>query len=324
MSTHDYTPKEVAKRLKESMRNEGIRQADLAKELGISASTLSGHLDGKKYISPEVASVLADRHGYNIEFLVAGRGRLFGSQERDAVLRMEESVCEDLKEFGYGPSEVCVGDLADGIGRDYFEIETTSPEGVSETGCVYNLVYEPQAQPGMRIRLVMFDSVADMRYEKPFGQLQLPDALNFCDYLHFVLIEDRKMGRMGEMAYRFQNETKRRDDVNLISFRRASDGTIFVDLADELYDDKGMMDFVGRLMNQEAHLGTYAENRAKMQFLFACMSAVYSYHIDKSVDYEGLVGSVTSYMHEYEMGLMDRVSDMFRKNMPGFAEDRTE
>lgn len=76
-----YTPAEVAERVKRDLRARGPL-FEAAQQIGISATALSNHLNGKRYLTAKQARIFHNAFGYSVEFLVSGKGELMAEDAR--------------------------------------------------------------------------------------------------------------------------------------------------------------------------------------------------------------------------------------------------
>lgn len=289
MSIHEHTPGQVAKEVKDHFRHTLVKQTDVAEYLAITKSTLSGHLSGKKYISPEIAAKLAEKFDFNIDFLVAGKGKLLGNMELETILEMEEGLLKTLKKT-FNPRDGKAIDIEDLIGCTGRELPTyirATADGKTEEEPVCTLVVHKKRDKGERIGILYYNEL-DEEEEIPFSSLSQTEAINLRTAVEIGIIEDREMGKMGEIAYRFKGRTKRRDDVSLIGIKRTKDNLILIDIADEILEEKGMAEFVSRFASQELVMGVYPEYKAKYAILFGWLSILFSNNIGEKPDFEAM------------------------------------
>ena len=287
MSIHEHTPEQVAKEVKDHFHYARIKQTDVAEYLAITKSTLSGHLSGKKYISPEIAAKLAEKYHFNIDFLVAGKGKLFGNKELETIQAIEEELLKTLKKT-FNPRDgktIDIGELIECTGREVPTYMRSTADGKTEEEPAYTLVIHKKRDKGERIGLLYYDEL-DGEEEIPFSSLSLTEAISLNTAVEIGIIEDREMGKMGEIAYRFKDRTKRKDDVSLIGIKRTKDNLMLIDIADEILEDKGIVEFISRLASQELEMGVYPEYKAKYAILFGWLSILFSNNLVEKPDFE--------------------------------------
>lgn len=289
MSIHEHTPEQVAKEVKDHFRCARIKQTDVAEYLAITKSTLSGHLSGKKYISPEIAAKLAEEFDFNIDFLVAGKGKLFGNKELETIQEIEEGLLKTLKKaFNTRDGEaVDIEDLIECTGREVPTYMRATADGKTEEEPVCTLVVHKKRDKGERIGILYYNEL-DEAEETAFSSLSLTEAINLRTAVEIGIIEDREMGKMGEIAYRFKDRTKRRDDVSLIRIKRTKDNLMLIDIADDILEDKGMAEFISHFVSQEFEMGVYPEYKAKYALLFGWLSILFSNNLVKKPDFEAM------------------------------------
>lgn len=85
----------ICKAIAVDFKVKGLTHEAAASRLGCSKQTVSNQISGKKKFSLKSAQKYAETFGYNLEFLLFGKGELNGSQQMTSVIDMEPKTSDE-------------------------------------------------------------------------------------------------------------------------------------------------------------------------------------------------------------------------------------
>ena len=95
MSTGVYDAAAICKAIAVDFKVKGLTHETAAGQLGCSKQTVSNQISGKKKFSLKTAQKYAETFGYNLEFLLFGKGELNGSQQITSVIEVESKASDE-------------------------------------------------------------------------------------------------------------------------------------------------------------------------------------------------------------------------------------
>lgn len=85
----------ICKAIAVDFKVKGLTHEAAASRLGCSKQTVSNQISGKKKFSLKSAQKYAETFGYNLEFLLFGKGELNGSQQMTSVIDIEPKTSDE-------------------------------------------------------------------------------------------------------------------------------------------------------------------------------------------------------------------------------------
>ena len=85
----------ICKAIAVDFKVKGLTHETAAGQLGCSKQTVSNQISGKKKFSLKTAQKYAETFGYNLEFLLFGKGELNGSQQITSVIEVESKASDE-------------------------------------------------------------------------------------------------------------------------------------------------------------------------------------------------------------------------------------
>ena len=85
----------ICKAIAVDFKVKGLTHEAAASRLGCSKQTVSNQISGKKKFSLKSAQKYAETFGYNLEFLLFGKGELNGSQHMTSVIDIEPKTSDE-------------------------------------------------------------------------------------------------------------------------------------------------------------------------------------------------------------------------------------
>ena len=104
----------ICKAIAVDFKVKGLTHEAAASRLGCSKQTVSNQISGKKKFSLKSVRKYAETFGYNLKFLLFGKGELNGSQQMTSVIDIElktsdeEPSVAELKRQVWSAMRVCV------------------------------------------------------------------------------------------------------------------------------------------------------------------------------------------------------------------------
>ena len=95
MSTGVYDAAAICKAIAVDFKVKGLTHETAASQLGCGKQTVSNQISGKKKFSLKTAQKYAETFGYNLEFLLFGKGELNGSQQITSVIEVESKASDE-------------------------------------------------------------------------------------------------------------------------------------------------------------------------------------------------------------------------------------
>ena len=95
MNTGVYDAAAICKAIAVDFKVKGLTHETAAGQLGCSKQTVSNQISGKKKFSLKTAQKYAETFGYNLEFLLFGKGELNGSQQITSVIEVESKASDE-------------------------------------------------------------------------------------------------------------------------------------------------------------------------------------------------------------------------------------
>ena len=95
MITGVYDAAAICKAIAVDFKVKGLTHETAAGQLGCSKQTVSNQISGKKKFSLKTAQKYAETFGYNLEFLLFGKGELNGSQQITSVIEVESKASDE-------------------------------------------------------------------------------------------------------------------------------------------------------------------------------------------------------------------------------------
>ena len=89
-----YDAAAICKAIAVDFKVKGLTHETAASQLGCSKQTVSNQISGKKKFSLKTAQRYAETFGYNLEFLLFGKGELNGTQPLNSVVDVEQKTSE--------------------------------------------------------------------------------------------------------------------------------------------------------------------------------------------------------------------------------------
>ena len=89
-----YDAAAICKAIAVDFKVKGLTHETAASQLGCSKQTVSNQISGKKKFSLKTAQRYAETFGYNLEFLLFGKGELNGTQLLNSVVDVEQKTSE--------------------------------------------------------------------------------------------------------------------------------------------------------------------------------------------------------------------------------------
>ena len=90
-----YDAAAICKAIAVDFKVKGLTHETAAGQLGCSKQTVSNQISGKKKFSLKTAQKYAETFGYNLEFLLFGKGELNGSQQITSVIEVESKASDE-------------------------------------------------------------------------------------------------------------------------------------------------------------------------------------------------------------------------------------
>ena len=85
----------ICKAIAVDFKVKGLTHETAASRLGCGKQTVSNQISGKKKFSLKTAQKYAETFGYNLEFLLFGKGELNGSQQITSVIEVESKASDE-------------------------------------------------------------------------------------------------------------------------------------------------------------------------------------------------------------------------------------
>ncbi len=85
----------ICKAIAVDFKVKGLTHETAASQLGCGKQTVSNQISGKKKFSLKTAQKYAETFGYNLEFLLFGKGELNGSQQITSVIEVESKASDE-------------------------------------------------------------------------------------------------------------------------------------------------------------------------------------------------------------------------------------
>ena len=89
-----YDAAAICKAIAVDFKVKGLTHETAASQLGCSKQTVSNQISGKKKFSLKTAQRYTETFGYNLEFLLFGKGELNGTQPLNSVVDVEQKTSE--------------------------------------------------------------------------------------------------------------------------------------------------------------------------------------------------------------------------------------